>query len=107
MRRPSFQFYPADWRDTPARLALVERSSPAGYNTERYRRRLQIYDSNNGCCKYCGDLLSGLWEADHVIPKSRGGSNALENMAPSCVPCNQVKLARTPSEMYRAMQVLS
>lgn len=35
---------------------------------------------------------------DHLIPKSRGGSNEPENLVPACVVCNSTKGTRTPSE---------
>lgn len=45
-------------------------------------------------CEYCGrDLLASLddykaWAQDHIVPRSRGGANTLDNMAVSCHPCN-------------------
>ena len=35
---------------------------------------------------------------DHVIPRSRGGSNHSSNIVLSCHSCNVQKRARTPSE---------
>lgn len=39
-------------------------------------------------CRYCGGEAS---EADHVIPKSKGGSDAAENLVASCRSCNASK----------------
>jgi hypothetical protein len=56
-------------------------------------------------CIYCGrptartpgpDRLHG----DHVIPRSRGGNNDLENYGQSCQTCNLQKGPRTPEEWY-------
>lgn len=50
----------------------------------------------NGRCVYCGatkDLV-----VDHVMPHSRGGSDAEHNLAPACEPCNQEKGDLTPTE---------
>jgi 5-methylcytosine-specific restriction endonuclease McrA len=46
-------------------------------------------------CAYCSGLAV---EIDHVIPVSKGGSNALENLAPACRGCNASKRNRTPEE---------
>ena len=40
---------------------------------------------------------------DHVIPRSRGGSDNAENLVLSCNGCNSSKGARTPEE-WRAWQ---
>jgi hypothetical protein len=45
-------------------------------------------------CEYCQlDLLASpenykLWEVDHIIPKSSGGLETLENLALACRHCN-------------------
>jgi hypothetical protein len=47
-------------------------------------------------CAYCGG--PGPLTKDHVIPKSRGGTDAWENLLPACRPCNKAKGNRTPEE---------
>lgn len=42
------------------------------------------------CCAYCGGHPARL-DPDHVVPLSRGGSNALTNLLPSCLACNSDK----------------
>jgi len=37
-------------------------------------------------------------EGDHVVPLSRGGSNALVNLATACRPCNLSKGSKTVEE---------
>jgi 5-methylcytosine-specific restriction endonuclease McrA len=40
-------------------------------------------------CWWCGcDLPSSELTLDHLKPKSRGGSNSLENLRLACFPCN-------------------
>jgi adenine-specific DNA-methyltransferase len=46
-------------------------------------------------CIYCGDWAT---TRDHLLPKSRGGSNRLQNLRPCCTTCNYAKGARTPEE---------
>lgn len=47
-------------------------------------------------CRYC--MKAPTTTADHVFPKSRGGSNRLVNLVGSCQPCNVAKADQTPKE---------
>lgn len=62
---------------------------------------LRIYASQNGLCAYCARPLNGIYDADHIIPLSRGGSNWPENICCACERCNSSKNAKTAEE-YRA-----
>jgi len=48
-------------------------------------------------CAYCGAKGVPL-EKDHIIPKSRGGTDRVSNLAVSCRRCNQAKGDRTADE---------
>ena len=61
-------------------------------------------------CSYCGVTLQGCPDrphphVDHVMPKSRGGSDDLANKVLACGPCNTSKNARTPDEWIAARKV--
>jgi 5-methylcytosine-specific restriction endonuclease McrA len=50
-------------------------------------------------CQYCQrSLPSGEMTLDHVIPRSRHGETAWENLVACCHPCNNKKGNRTPEE---------
>jgi 5-methylcytosine-specific restriction endonuclease McrA len=50
-------------------------------------------------CQYCGRTLpSAELTLDHVIPRSRGGETAWENLVTCCHDCNNRKGNRTPEE---------
>lgn len=51
-------------------------------------RIIEVY---GGKCHYCGQPAC---EIDHIHPKSLGGSDDLDNLVPSCTPCNRKKGAR-------------
>lgn len=38
-------------------------------------------------------------QTDHVIPRSRGGTDRFENLVLACLPCNSLKGARLLSEL--------
>jgi 5-methylcytosine-specific restriction endonuclease McrA len=54
--------------------------------------RKKIYDKCGGHCAYCGCVLAYKdMQVDHVVPLSRGGSDTMINMLPSCRSCNYTK----------------
>lgn len=61
--------------------------------------RANIFARDKYRCQYCGhkgrtDELT----FDHVIPISRGGRKAWENIVTACIACNNRKSGRTPEE---------
>jgi 5-methylcytosine-specific restriction endonuclease McrA len=76
--------------------------------TKRYKLDWRgVWDKTNGRCFYCHNTLPDNtelfddqgkacvtirnWDIDHVIPLSRGGTNHIDNLAPSCKGCNHKK----------------
>jgi|DewCreStandDraft_5_1066085.scaffolds.fasta_scaffold00864_22 5-methylcytosine-specific restriction endonuclease McrA len=59
--------------------------------------RRNILRRDGFACQYCGTRSAPL-TIDHVIPRSRGGSDSWENLVTACVPCNNRKGNRTPEE---------
>ncbi|MCP4107173.1 MAG: HNH endonuclease [Desulfobacteraceae bacterium] len=49
-------------------------------------------------CAYCGKSDIPL-ETEHIVPKSRGGSDRVSNLTLACVKCNQKKGSR-PAEVF-------
>jgi 5-methylcytosine-specific restriction endonuclease McrA len=50
-------------------------------------------------CQYCLRALpSGELTLDHVVPRSRSGASAWENLVACCHDCNNRKGSRTPEE---------
>lgn len=55
------------------------------------RRYAEDADGTVRCC-YCQRRLDREnMTLDHVVPKSRGGDDSIENLVPSCHPCNGSK----------------
>jgi 5-methylcytosine-specific restriction endonuclease McrA len=55
-----------------------------------------IFERDGYACTYCGS--NKRLEGDHILPLSRGGSNAFKNLVTACKPCNRAKSSRTPEE---------
>ncbi|MCW8839351.1 MAG: RNA-guided endonuclease IscB, partial [Gammaproteobacteria bacterium] len=55
-------------------------------------------------CAYCAGLSGDpVLELEHVLPRSRGGSNRIGNLVVACRDCNQVKNNRSAGEWAQAL----
>lgn len=59
--------------------------------------REYVLERSGRHCAYCTTTHVPL-ELDHVIPRTRGGSNRPSNLVPACRPCNQRKGNQTAAE---------
>jgi 5-methylcytosine-specific restriction endonuclease McrA len=69
--------------------------APVGSKRDEKRRR--IYDRDGWRCVACG--TSENLTLDHVVPRSRGGSDADSNLQTMCRSCNQDKADKMPEEL--------
>lgn len=60
----------------------------AGYELKEY-----LLEKFGRRCVYCGKSGVPL-NVEHIVPKARGGSNRISNLAIACVECNQKKGAK-------------
>ena len=66
-----------------------------GYNIRNY-----LLEKHKRKCFYCGRTVSD-FEVEHMFPKSRGGSNRIDNLTLSCHDCNEKKGTLTAEEFIR------
>lgn len=59
--------------------------------------RRNVFKRDGHMCAYCGRKTYDL-TLDHVVPRSRGGSNTWDNLVSACQTCNHKKANRTPEE---------
>ena len=59
--------------------------------------RRAIFARDRWTCQYCG-RERGKLTVDHVIPRSKGGSSAWDNIVTCCAPCNRRKGDRLPRQ---------
>ncbi len=63
---------------------------------DKARRFRALIERDGDFCHYCGVVLSDESRSmDHIVPRSRGGTNVLENLVLACKPCNNKKGAKS------------
>ncbi|MDQ2767712.1 MAG: HNH endonuclease [Gemmatimonadota bacterium] len=82
----------AKWHNYRAR----KRAAAGSFTSAEW---LALVTSYQGRCAYCGETKP--LEPEHRTPLSRGGSNAIDNIAPACHGCNARKHRMTEAE-FRA-----
>jgi 5-methylcytosine-specific restriction endonuclease McrA len=57
------------------------------YETPFWRAlRARVLSRDQNRCRYCGDAAT---QADHVMPRAKGGADAMENLVACCATCNK------------------
>ncbi len=70
-----------------------------------YEVREYLLEKWGRACVYCGATDVPL-QVEHIMPKSRGGSNRMSNLTLACPPCNLTKGTQTAAEFgYPDVQV--
>ena len=103
---------PAEWQEVkPGVLPLLRAVQPRiaqslknirAYDGQRLLAddwhivRSIVLERDGHACVYCGADKSP--EGDHIVPLSKGGSNALTNLAAACHRCNLSKASSTLEE---------
>ena len=83
----------------PSVIRLVHYVDVRKRRRESGKQRFRIFVRDGFRCQYCSKKFApALLTLDHIMPRSRGGSDEPENLAASCIPCNQRKGNRTPDE---------
>ena len=72
--------------------------------------RFEVFKRDGFICYYCGKRPpESVLEVDHMVPVSKGGSNALDNLITSCFDCNRGKsntnLDNIPPKLYEDIKL--
>lgn len=95
------------WRkDNPDIIAQHHRNRRAllkaaeGVHTKEEIRHLLIFQ--NGLCAYCKTDITPKFDADHIVPLVKGGSNWISNIQLLCKQCNNRKRSTDAEEFAKA-----
>jgi HNH endonuclease len=61
-------------------------------------QRAAVIERAYGCCEYCWSqarFATQAFSVEHILPRSKGGTTTLENLALSCQGCNNHKYNHT------------
>jgi 5-methylcytosine-specific restriction endonuclease McrA len=81
--------------EVPAHIRLKINSAERIWKIPPVNRR-EVLRRDKHQCQYCGSIKK--LTLDHVIPRSKGGKHAWDNVVIACEPCNSRKGDRTPQE---------
>jgi adenine specific DNA methylase Mod len=86
---------------TPPQRTDVELASP---DSKTIKERLFAEQSGN--CNGCGEAFK-IWnmEIDHIVPKSKGGGDYVENYQLLCGSCNKIKGDRTMEYLRTKLKI--
>jgi len=79
---------------------LYQQGDLAGYEVKEY-----LLEKFNRTCVYCGAKNVPL-QVEHVVPKAKGGTNRVSNLALACAACNLKKGAQPIEEFLKTKPAL-
>ncbi len=78
----------------PGAVLIVGPESRDNWSQDHYQA---AYERDGRRCRYCGAKDRPL-TIDHLVPRSQGGSDFIENLVVCCRNCNSRKGPRTPEQ---------
>ena len=67
--------------------------------------RREIFKKTDGHCHICGGLITGKWDADHILAHSRGGTHRIDNYLPAHSLCNNYRWDYLAEEFQLIMKI--
>ena len=86
--------------DIPRRMDI---DAPINYRQNKH----VLFGQQEGLCNGCkGDFPFKLYEVDHIVPQSKGGTDHLDNLQLLCSHCNHVKGSQPQEYLVARLQKL-
>ena len=85
-------------------LRRTDIDAPRNYRQNKH----VLYGQQEGLCAGCrGDFPFKLFEVDHMVPRSRGGTDHLDNLQLLCGHCNRVKGDRPQEHLIARLKEMA
>lgn len=91
---------PEAYRATKLRYRALLASAEGNHTGDELKA---LFEKQGGRCAYCGRSIRNGYDADHIVPLSRGGSNWITNIQLCCASCNRRKWAHDHAEFARRL----
>jgi len=75
----------------PETIKPIESNFSDRSSTISKTKRYEVIARDNFSCCLCGIGREGQLEVDHIIPRSKGGSDDMDNLQTLCFDCNRGK----------------
>ena len=70
------------------------------------RLRFNVFKRDGFTCVYCGRKTPDVvLEIDHIVPVSKGGNSAIENLSTACMDCNRGKSDKSLTVIPESLKV--
>jgi 5-methylcytosine-specific restriction endonuclease McrA len=103
-RRRNYRLTHVEKERAISRNRHARKKANGGIHTEEDIQKQ--YANQKGRCYYCHAKVGDIYEVDHVIPLSRGGSNDISNLVIACILCNRRKYNKLPHEWHEGGRLL-
>ena len=96
--------YPDRAQATSRNMYARRKAAPGEVTAKQWKQILFFYGN---ACAHCQSSASDVpLTVDHYIPIAKGGTNTWDNVWPLCMPCNNKKYVRLPTETHPPHVVL-
>lgn len=94
--------------EAEANIEALRRARPDELEPRRIsKRRTEIFEKSQGKCHYCETalILEAGWHVEHMTPRSKGGTDLMDNLVAACPTCNNKKRTKTAEEFIAQRSV--
>ena len=86
-------------------IELPIRNFITEYTPGTKNKKTYLYEIQKGRCYICGEIIAkSKMTIDHIIPKSKGGTMRVDNIALACSDCNAFKSSSSIKSLIKRLE---